>query len=379
MNSSPASRLEYVLLSSSFRTSEALRGARLIQETEKELELEKELEEERLEVERLQNLERLEAVRLEQERLAMEKEIIEKELETQRAKEFLLSCEPIIDVEADELSTLNSTTNEENEKDEKEDKEGLDKEASDGPINSALDTSLFYSNQQQEHESALQQLMEAANRHELAARKLEELSLQIGSFFSRDYSAASGSRAETFARFGDLLLSMAEEELDFEYNDNVVLRRGYNLKNDGANNEDNDEDNGKGSPGPQQRDNRRRNEVDESRKVGRGVVARASGGGGGGRGGAQRKEDYLEEKYVRATPLITGKRENRQTPRKGVVSGTSTSKPFSPPLSSINVAAAHSALLSTDRSARTMKEAQMVKSSLEVLRPIRIVVPTEIS
>jgi hypothetical protein len=80
---SPAARLEHLLLSSSYRTGEALRGARLIQETEKELELEKELEQERLEVERLQEIERLEQERVEKEKIALEKEKEERELEIQ--------------------------------------------------------------------------------------------------------------------------------------------------------------------------------------------------------------------------------------------------------------------------------------------------------
>jgi hypothetical protein len=54
--------------------------------------------------------------------------------------------------------------------------------------------------------------------------------------------------------------------------------------------------------------------------------------------------------------------------------GRALSRVYTPPLSSINVAAAHSALLSTDRSARTLKQAKLVKSSLETLKPIRIIV-----
>ena len=350
---SPAARLEHLLLSSSYRTGEALRGARLIQETEKELELEKELEQERLEVERLQEIERLEQERVEKERIALEKEKEERELEIHMAKAILSGCEPVVDVEANALLT---EIRDEGDESSLEKLLSTEVEASDGPINSALDSSLLYSDQKQQHEVALQQLREAANRHDLAAKNLEDISRQVSAiFFSTSLTLpSSGSRAETFARLGDLLLSLAEEELEFEYTSKSFF--GSVVVNKEENEKDDDDNDGRGSPGPHQRNDERRGGEE----------------GGGRRRRALRKRD-VEEKNARSTPSSV-KRENRQTTVRSAVKSPAPSRVYTPPLSSINVAAAHSALLSTDRSARTLKQAKLVKSSLETLKPIRIIV-----
>jgi len=352
---SPAARLEHLLLSSSYRTGEALRGARLIQETEKELELEKELEQERLEVERLQEIERLEQERVEKERIALEKEKEERELEIQMAKALLSDCEPVVDVEANALLTETRDEGDESSLEKLPSTEVEEEtEASDGPINSALDSSLLYSDQKQQHEVALQQLREAANRHDLAAKNLEDISRQVSAiFFSTSLTLpSSGSRAETFARLGDLLLSLAEEELEFEYTSKSFFGSVVNKEGNGKDDDDNE---GRGSPGPHQRNDERR-----------------GGGEEEGRRRALRKRD-VEEKNARSTPSSV-KRENRQTTVRSAVKSPAPSRVYTPPLSSINVAAAHSALLSTDRSARTLKQSKLVKSRLETLKPIRIIV-----
>lgn len=365
---SPAARLEHLLLSSSYRTGEALRGARLIQETEKELELEKELEQERLEVERLKEVERCEQERVEKERIALEKEKEEKEkeekeLEIQMAKALLSDCEPIVD-DVEPNALLTESRDESSSSLEKILSTEVEEEteASDGPINSALDSSLLYSDQKQLHDVALQQLMEAANRHDLAAKNLEDISRQVSAIFFPTISTAnlnsptlpsSGSRAETFARLGDLLLSLAEEELEFEYTSKSFF--GSVVKEE---NEKDDENDGRGSPGPHQRNDKRRGEEEEE-----------------GRRRALRTRD-AEEKNVRSTPSSVKRKNGQMTVKSAIKSptGRALSRVYTPPLSSINVAAAHSALLSTDRSARTLKQAKLVKSSLETLKPIRIIV-----
>ena len=361
---SPAARLEHLLLSSSYRTGEALRGARLIQETEKELELEKELEQERLEVERLQEVERCEQERVEKERIALEKEKEEKELEIQMAKALLSDCEPIVD-DVEPNALLTESRDESSSSLEKILSTEVEEEteASDGPINSALDSSLLYSDQKQLHDVALQQLMEAANRHDLAAKNLEDISRQVSAIFFPTISTAnlnsptlpsSGSRAETFARLGDLLLSLAEEELEFEYTSNSFFDSVVKEEN-----EKDDENDGRGSPGPHQRNDKRRGEEEEEE----------------GRRRALRTRD-AEEKNIRSTPSSVKRKNGQMTVKSAIKSptGRALSRVYTPPLSSINVAAAHSALLSTDRSARTLKQAKLVKSSLETLKPIRIIV-----
>jgi hypothetical protein len=353
---SPASRLGAMITAYSSSTREALRGALLLQETELEIEYEKELEKERLEIERILALEQ--QLKIEQERL--EKVVQDSPLTTKNLSDANEQVDNHLstNVTMDATTSTTTTTTTSVEKDITLDCNPSislkDENASDGPMYSNLDVSFstYQQQQSQVEDDAIEKLRLATERHERAARQLEEISLQVQAAFFKSSSSSSSSmnqyktRAELFATLGDLFLTIAEEELEFDYSNNTIATTTITDEIKDAIKDETNE----GSPGPRQAlpqdqhyySTNSRTSVKSQKTIKSSIISKP----------------FLRQGYE----LSSIHKEKR-------LSDVS-------PMSSINVAAAHASLLSTDRSAKTAQQARKHKASLESPRPIiRIVIP----
>jgi hypothetical protein len=346
---SPASRLGAMITAYSSSSREALRGALLLQETELEIEYEKELEKERLEIERILALEQ--QLKIEQERL--EKVVQDSPLTTKNlsdANDEQVDNHLSTNVTMDATTTTTTTTTSV-EKDRTLDCNPSislkDENASDGPLYSNLDVSFstYQQQQSQVEDDAIEKLRLATERHERAARQLEEISLQVQAAFFKSSSSSMNqykTRAELFATLGDLFLTIAEEELEFDYSNNTITTTTTitdEIK-DAIKVETNE-----GSPGPYSTNSR--TSVKSQKTIKSSIISKQFD-----------KKNLLRQGYELST--IHKARRLLDVP----------------PISSINVAAAHASLLSTDRSAKTAQQARKHKASLESPRPIiRIVIP----
>ena len=357
---SPASRLGAMITAYSSSSREALRGALLLQETELEIEYEKELEKERLEIERILALEQ--QLKIEQERL--EKVVQDSPLTTKNlsdANDEQVDNHLSTNVTMDATTTTTTTSVEKDRTLDCNPSISLkDENASDGPLYSNLDVSFstYQQQQSQVEDDAIEKLRLATERHERAARQLEEISLQVQAAFFKSSSSSMNqykTRAELFATLGDLFLTIAEEELEFDYSNNTITTTTTitdEIK-DAIKVETNE-----GSPGPRQAlpqdqhyyNTNSRTRVKSQKTIKSSIISKQ---GQGYALSTIHKEKRLLDVSLKERQLLD-------------VS----------PISSINVAAAHASLLSTDRSAKTAQQARKHKASLESPRPIiRIVIP----